>query len=718
MRLYLRISLSIAIVSLGVGIASALLAGRILHNSMFVELQDKALIICQTTVEHIIHNVTQGEAVITYETLMELRQRTKGLEYAYVVGFDGKIFAHTFDSGFPKALLDENHKHFFEHTPDTGPTLNEYQTVDGKAFIDQSLPLIKGLNAHLHIGMNVGHAYENIAVLRTQILELTFVIVFLGIAIGIIVSRRITMPLTRLANFMRAYGKGEGKDLVELKGGGLEIDELTHAFQKMIGDRRLKERFQEKVLNDMLTFVAVLDPNGEVIFVNNTPLKVGGLELEDVIEKKFFDAPWWTHSAEVRDMIIGDIEQCASGETLVHDVQIRTADESLMWIEYSMHPIFDEQGVVQYLIPEGRDISERKKLEIGLRESEAQFRRLVEKSPDILYRYSDRRGGTYYSPRVEDVFGYTPECLLEHPSLWHDSIHPDDLPRVDAAIAGLFLGKGFDIEYRIRDVRGEWHWLHDRNIDIRLKDKEAIVEGLASDITERKQAEEALRGNEAQLRTLIETLPDLVWLKDPDGVYLACNPKLERLFGAKETEIVGKTDYDFVDKELADFFREKDKAAMVAGKPILNEEEITYADDGHTEMLETIKTPMLDRDGKLIGVLGVGHDITNRKKVETAIRKSKEEWEKTFNAMSDIITIQDKDMRIVRANKAAYDFFEVDYGDLVGKYCHEVFTSISEPCPKCPVLNTLETIQCHSGIIQHEKLGKIFHISSAPILGQ
>ncbi|MCK5196303.1 MAG: PAS domain-containing protein, partial [Desulfobulbaceae bacterium] len=181
---------------------------------------------------------------------------------------------------------------------------------------------------------------------------------------------------------------------------------------------------------------------------------------------------------------------------------------------------------------------------------------------------------------------------------------------------------------------------------------------------------------------------------------------------------MGKTDYDFVDKELADFFREKDKAAMVAGKPILNEEEITYADDGHTEMLETIKTPMLDRDGKLIGVLGVGHDITNRKKVETAIRKSKEEWEKTFNAMSDIITIQDKDMRIVRANKAAYDFFEVDYGDLVGKYCHEVFTSISEPCPKCPVLNTLETIQCHSGIIQHEKLGKIFHISSAPILGE
>jgi PAS domain S-box-containing protein len=142
---------------------------------------------------------------------------------------------------------------------------------------------------------------------------------------------------------------------------------------------------------------------------------------------------------------------------------------------------------------------------------------------------------------------------------------------------------------------------------------------LKEEIADRLKVEEALRESEAQLRTVIETIPDLIWLKDPDGIYLACNSKFELFFGAKQDEIVGKTDYDFVDKDLADFFREKDKAAMVAGRPSMNEEEITYADDGHKELLETIKTPMFDHNSKLIGVLGVGHDITDRKRMEAEL---------------------------------------------------------------------------------------------------
>ncbi len=153
--------------------------------------------------------------------------------------------------------------------------------------------------------------------------------------------------------------------VVEAEGGGKII-----ALCRDITDRkkaeellREKERFQEQLLNDMIAFVAVLNPDGEVIFVNNTPLKVGGLKLEDVVGKKFFDVSWWTYSDKVRDMVVHDIEQCSSGKTLVHDVQIKKADGTLMWIEYSMHPILDMNGNVQYLIPEGRDISVRKIME-------------------------------------------------------------------------------------------------------------------------------------------------------------------------------------------------------------------------------------------------------------------------------------------------------------------------------------------------------------------
>ena len=129
---------------------------------------------------------------------------------------------------------------------------------------------------------------------------------------------------------------------------------------------------------------------------------------------------------------------------------------------------------------------------------------------------------------------------------------------------------------------------------------------------EKLQTLQQLANERSRLRTLIQTIPDLVWLKDPEGVYLTCNPTFERFFGAQEADIIGKTDYDFVAAELADFFRQKDREAMAAGKPSVNEEWITFADDGHRVLLETIKTPMRDAGGNLVGVLGIGHDITAR----------------------------------------------------------------------------------------------------------
>ncbi|MBS4052374.1 MAG: EAL domain-containing protein [Methylomonas sp.] len=124
-----------------------------------------------------------------------------------------------------------------------------------------------------------------------------------------------------------------------------------------------------------------------------------------------------------------------------------------------------------------------------------------------------------------------------------------------------------------------------------------------------------------QLQTLLYTIPEPVWLKDPAGVYLACNRQFERFFGAKEAQIVGKTDYDFVGRDLADLFRENDLKAMAAGNVNTNEEWLTFADNGYRGLFETLKTPMLDRDGKLIGVLGIARDITERKAAEEKIQR-------------------------------------------------------------------------------------------------
>uniref|UniRef100_Q47A53 Sensory/regulatory protein RpfC n=1 Tax=Dechloromonas aromatica (strain RCB) TaxID=159087 RepID=Q47A53_DECAR len=149
-----------------------------------------------------------------------------------------------------------------------------------------------------------------------------------------------------------------------------------------------------------------------------------------------------------------------------------------------------------------------------------------------------------------------------------------------------------------------------------------VIEGVellyasSRDISDRKRAELVLARERSMYRTLIDTLPDLIWLKDADGVYLSCNRRFEQFFGTSEQEIVGKTDYDFVSKELADFFREHDRKAMEKDGPSINEEEVPFASDGHRELLETTKMSMRDASGKLIGVLGIGHDITAKRRSE------------------------------------------------------------------------------------------------------
>ena len=148
--------------------------------------------------------------------------------------------------------------------------------------------------------------------------------------------------------------------------------------------------------------------------------------------------------------------------------------------------------------------------------------------------------------------------------------------------------------------------------------------GFTRNITERRETEAALAHERVILRTLIDTQLDLVWLKNQDGVYLDCNRRFEQFFGVSKSEILGKTDYDFVAKNIADFFRSQDRLAMDNNGPSINEEEIIFASDGHREILETTKVPMRDNEGILIGVLGIGHDITQRKATEIELEQHRQ----------------------------------------------------------------------------------------------
>lgn len=210
---------------------------------------------------------------------------------------------------------------------------------------------------------------------------------------------------------------------------------------------------------------------------------------------------------------------------------------------------------------------------------------------------------------------------------------------------------------------------------------------------------EKLLKSETHLRTLVNTLPDIIWLKDKDGIYLSCNARFESFFGAKESDIVGKTDYDFVDKELADFFREKDKVAMAAGKPSMNEEEITFAEDGHKELLETVKTPMFDHHNNLVGVLGIARDITKRKKTEKALEESEQLLNSMLDSIQDGISIIKKDFTIYRVNNVMKAWYKGKL-PLEGKKCYACYQDLDAICPSCPTSRCMETGKSEMTIVQ------------------
>lgn len=264
------------------------------------------------------------------------------------------------------------------------------------------------------------------------------------------------------------------------------------------------------------------------------------------------------------------------------------------------------------------------------------------------------------------LIGLGPEDSIVEFEEWLDQMPDDDQPLFRTELANLSKGvcNVFELVHRLRHRNGDLLWVLSRGHAIH--DSSGLVErvvGTTFDISRQRALEDELQHERSLLRTFIRTIPDLVWLKDREGVYLACNPKFERFFGATEEKIVGKTDYDFVERSLADFFRTHDRAAMAAGGPCVIEEQIRFADDGHHEFVETITTPMFDAKGTLIGVLGIARDITQRRAAEEQIRKLSRSVEQSPSS----IVITDLEASIEFVNDAFLEVTGYSRAEVIGK---------------------------------------------------
>ena len=267
-----------------------------------------------------------------------------------------------------------------------------------------------------------------------------------------------------------------------------------------------------------------------------------------------------------------------------------------------------------------RDITESKQVaDTALQDREKQFLSLLTVSSDWFWRQDEALRFIEFSGAFASDF--TPPAGSLGKTRWELDI--DLTPQQWAhhhAIVNAHLPFR-NLEYPITGDTGEVRW-YSINGDPLFDEAGRFTgyHGTGRNISERKSMEMTLSRSDTRLRNLVQAIPDLVWLKDPQGIYLNCNRMFGRLYGAQEADIIGKSDDDFVNKELADFFRMHDRNAMSAGKPSVNEELLTFAADGHQGWYETIKTPMLDDEGKLIGVLGIARDVTARKAAEDQIQ--------------------------------------------------------------------------------------------------
>jgi len=312
--------------------------------------------------------------------------------------------------------------------------------------------------------------------------------------------------------------------------------------------------------------------------------------------------------------------------------------------------------------------SERERAEESLKASESRYRRLFESAKDgILILDAETGMIADVNPFLIEMLGYSADQFMNK-AIWEIGLFKDivsnhekflelqqkDYVRYDDLPLETADGRKISVEFVS---------------NVYLVDNKKVIQCNIRDITTRIKTETALRISETHLRTLVKSIPDLIWLKDLDGVYLSCNPAFERFFGAKETDIIGKTDYDFVDRELADSFLENDRKVMAAGKTTSNEEWVTFVDDGHCAFLETIKTPLLDSDGKLIGVLGTGRDITGRMEVESKLREALVEAQLFSLALDHVsahIYMKDTHFNYTYANKQTLGLFGCSAKELIG----------------------------------------------------
>jgi len=353
MRFHQRIIILIIAIVLGGGTITSLLVSRLVQHALEEQLSEKGAIIAQALAEQVTPGVIAGEAVVTRETLLGVVSRGIGVDFVYVVGFDSKVFAHSFARKVPDSLVALSPSLIRKGAP-----LKTRLVSDGKTIQLLGYPLIEGMRGGVYLGLDYAAIEKETTRIISSILGITLGVVLAGTGIAFVLSLRITRPLEQLAEHMRDFGAGAPAVPIDLRSTDRELVDLNSAFKRMTSEREQVEetlsRSKEETRNILESITDAFiagDSQWHVTYVNARAAQLLGKSREKLLGK----------------FVWGEFPE-AVGSTFYLNYQQAMREQVAVDFEEYYAPVDRWFEVHAYPYPEGlsvffRDITERKRTE-------------------------------------------------------------------------------------------------------------------------------------------------------------------------------------------------------------------------------------------------------------------------------------------------------------------------------------------------------------------
>ncbi len=393
----------------------------------------------------------------------------------------------------------------------------------------------------------------------------------------------------------------------------------------------------------------LFDPdNDRLMAVNPIAERLTGFERNELLAKPM--TYWFRFAGKGKERL----RHAAAHSEIFHSQEgflLRTSQDDV-WIPINITIARLHVQPKPLALITARDIREQREAHAQLQAKEAELRRVLASVSDCLWSAEiDSAGRWVYhfmSPVVARITGRPPETFLRGgASSWRDVVHPEDRPRWDRALANLRAGNATYEEYRVVLPDGLLRWVRDSVTPTVGSDHRTVrLDGVVTDLTERKIAEEELAQERRLLQTLMNHLPDNIYFKDRESRFLCINAAMAQRFGlASPSDATGKTDFDYFRREHAGQALRDEQQVIATGRPIIGVEEKETWSDGHVTWASTTKMPLRDPQGRIVGTFGVSRDVTERKQAQADLQKAKEAAEAANRAKSEFLANMSHEIR-------------------------------------------------------------------------